>query len=255
MIDFRVLGVAAVLLLLVQLPSVSLAFDSLPTLTLGSPHVALLDLVKGLTVSLSVLRARQQPDSSQSALSALPAVWLIRVAGGSLQATMLAQSWSWLHSPVTVPSIVVSWAVVFLAPSFVPALLSQAALLLELANCAAAAHTITTSAIDVVLNSSTSVPLRQSLLAPVVIALVAACTGRVVGDALGLTAKPNSSVAWTPVLRVLAVSVMYLLLVQFDVLTPATRRALVAVVLIVFSLANRGGAVKESQQPAKRKKQ
>ena len=82
-------------------------FDALPrVLVLGSAHLALLDLVKGVNAALLIRRFH--PSSSR--LDALFGTALVRVAGGSLQASMLATPWPWLHSPITVPSIAAAWA-------------------------------------------------------------------------------------------------------------------------------------------------
>lgn len=256
-LSLRVATVFVVLSLLAQVPLLAAVFDSLPGVTFGA-HLALLDLVKGVTVALNVLRSMPTPPQSWTQrFHTLPAVVVIRVAGGSLQAVMLAQSWAWLHSPITLPSIVLSWALVFCAPSLVRTLLMRSndvGLALTWANCLAAAHTITTSAIDVVASSS-SPALRQSLIAPIVIALVAACSGRVVGDALAWTAKPGAPVAWTPLLRTVAVAALYVALVRYGVLAADSRRAVVAAALVSFSLGDRWTSGKERDAAAKRKKQ
>lgn len=196
-------------------------FDALPrVLVLGSAHLALLDLVKGVNAALLIRRFH--PSSSR--LDALFGTALVRVAGGSLQASMLATPWPWLHSPITVPSIAAAWATAELLQPFLRR--GDVGLVLSVWGAIAAAHTMTTSAIDVVQTTAVALPV-----APIAVAVAATCGGRLVGDALGLTAAAPHTVVWLPVLRVVAVAMAYLLLVHAQVPGP---RVIVAAAMLAF---------------------
>lgn len=219
-------------------------FDALPHVLVVSPHLALLDLVKGVNVAL--LLRRVQPHCAR--LSALFATALVRVAGGSLQASMLATVWPWLHSPVAVPSIVVAWASAELLQPLLRR--SDVGLVLSVWGAIAAAHTLSTSAIDVVLLASDP-RLRALPIAPIAVAVAATCGGRLVGDALGLTAAAPGTVVWLPVLRVIAVSMLYLLLVRAEV--PGAR-VVAAAAMLAFLVLDVTPAPAPAKKPETTKK-
>jgi hypothetical protein len=174
-------------------------FDALKSAKLLSGaavvNIAWLDLVKGINACAQYRRVSPQTGR----LEALVACLFLRTIGGTLQCIALGTALSWMYSTTAIPTVLVAWLAICCTPlDTVLAFVSrpQVRIVLDVVQNIATAHTITTSAMEAVFVAP---GFEKSILAPVVIACVAAYGSRILGDYYNISEPPGSkSIAWVP---------------------------------------------------------
>jgi len=175
------------------------AFDELKSAKVLSSafllNVAWLDLVKGVNACAQYRRVSPQTGR----LEALVACVFLRTVGNTLQSIALGTALSWTYSTSAVPTVLVAWLAICCTPlDSVLAFLSRpnVRIVLDLLQCLATAHTITSSAMDVVFVAP---GFEKSIVAPVLIACAASLGARILGDYFNISEPPgSSSIAWVP---------------------------------------------------------
>lgn len=194
-----ILTFAVLLLFGSQTAAVVHGFDALKSAKLFSSafllNLAWLDLVKGINACAQYRRVSPQTGR----LEALVACVFLRTVGNTLQSIALGTALSWTYSTSAVPTVVVAWLAICCTPlDTVLAFLSRpnVRIVLDLLQCLATAHTITTSAMDAVFVAP---GFEHSIVAPVLIACASAYGSRVLGDYFNISEPPGSaSIAWVP---------------------------------------------------------
>jgi hypothetical protein len=194
-----ILTFAVLLLFGSQTAAVVHGFDALKSAKLLSSafllNLAWLDLVKGINACAQYRRVSPQTGR----LEALVACVFLRTVGNTLQSIALGTALSWTYSTSAVPTVVVAWLAICCTPlDTVLAFLSRpnVRIVLDLLQCLATAHTITTSAMDAVFVApGLSSPLSPRCSLPVLLRY----GSRVLGDYFNISEPPGSaSIAWVP---------------------------------------------------------